>query len=171
MINALNTTAKHLSEDCKNGRGKRVSHLIKQEKLFFCKIKKVVHPSILFDGKRAQYASLQKQFDFILDTSFAFYEHIKAIKSKVSKTIGPLRKLNSRLPRFSFTTIYKPFVRSHLDYGDVIFEKAYNNSFHKTLESPQCKASWAIIFTIKGSSLEKLYQNMGLGSLQNRRSF
>ena len=51
-------------------------------------------------------------------------EQIKAIISKVSKTIGLLRKLNNLLPQSPLTTIYKSFVRPHLDYGDVIFDKA-----------------------------------------------
>ena len=51
-------------------------------------------------------------------------EHIKAITSKVSKTIGLLRKLNNLLPQSPLTTIYKSFVRPPLDYGDVIFDKA-----------------------------------------------
>ena len=91
-------------------------------------------------------------------------EHIKTITSKVSKTIGLLRKLNNRLPRSSLTTIYKLFVRPHLDYGDVIFDKVYNNSFQQRLESLQYQASLAI----KGRSTEKLYQELELESLQNR---
>ena len=57
-------------------------------------------------------------------------------------------------------------MRPHLDHGDVIFDKAYNNSFQQRLESLQYKASLAIIGPIKGSSTEKLYQELGLESLQ-----
>ena len=46
----------------------------------------------------------------------------------------------------------------HLDYGDVTFDKAYNNSFEQT-------------GAIKVSSTEKLYQELGLETLQNRRWF
>ena len=67
-----------------------------------------------------------------------------------------MRKLNNRLPRSSLTTIYKSCVRPHLDYGDVIFDKAYNSSFQQRLESLQYKASLAVTGAIKGSSTEKL---------------
>ena len=33
--------------------------------------------------------------------------------------------------------IYKSFVRSHLDYGDIMYGKAYNRSFHQNLEKIQ----------------------------------
>ena len=62
-----------------------------------------------------QQVSSQKHLGLILETPLRFDEHIKAITSKVSKTIGLLRKLNNRLPRSSLTTVYKSFVRPHLD--------------------------------------------------------
>ena len=62
-------------------------------------------------------------------------------------------------------------MRTHLDYGDVIFDKAYNNSFQQRLESLQYKASLAITGAIKGSSTDRLYQELGLESLQNKRWF
>ena len=107
----------------------------------------------------------------LLDTSLTFDEHIKGITSKVSQTIGLLRKLNDRLPRSSLTTIYKSFVRPLFRYGDVVVDMAYNNFFQQRLESLQYKASLAITGAIKGSSTEKLYQELGLESLQNRRWF
>ena len=57
-------------------------------------------------------------------------------------------------------------MRIHLDdYGDIIFDKAYNNSFHQCLESLQYKASMAIT----GSSTERLYYGLGLQSLENKQ--
>ena len=95
-------------------------------------------------------------------------EHIKTIIFKVNKTIG---QLNNRLPRSCLITIYKLFVRPHLDYIYVILDKTYNNSFHQRLESLQCRASLTITGTIKSSSINNLYHELGLESLQNRRQF
>ena len=66
-------------------------------------------------------------------------------------------------------TIYKAFVRPYLDYGDVIYDEAYNETFHQKLESIQYNAFLALSETITGSSREKLYQELGLESLQRRR--
>ena len=71
----------------------------------------------------------QKHLGLILDTSLTFDEHIRAVTSKITfKTIGLQRNLNNRLPQSSLNAIYKFIVRPHLDCGDVIFDKAYNNS-------------------------------------------
>ena len=78
--------------------------------------------------------------------------------NKVNKTIGLLRKLQNILPREPLLTIYKSFVRPHLDYGDVIYDQHYNNSFHQKLESIRYNAALAITGAIRGSSKEKLYQ-------------
>ena len=58
-------------------------------------------------------------------------------------------------------------MRPHLDCGDVIVDKVYNNSIQRRLESLQYKASSTITGAIKGSSTE-VYHELGLESLQNR---
>ena len=91
--------------------------------------------------------------------------------NKVNKTISLLRKLQDILPREPLLTIYKSFVRPHLHYGDVIYDQHYYNSFHQKLESIQYNAALAITGAIRGSSREKLYQELGLESLKQRRWF
>ena len=71
-----------------------------------------------------------------------------------------LQKFNNRLQWSSLISIYTSFVRPHLDYGDVIFDKTYNNFFQQKLESDQNKASLAITGATKGSSTEKPYQEL-----------
>ena len=64
----------------------------------------------------------------ILDTN------LKDKLSKISKTIGLLKKLQKILTRAPLLTIYKSIIRPHLDYGDIIYDKVYNGSFHQNLE-------------------------------------
>ena len=107
----------------------------------------------------------------ILDSQLNFQEHFKNILNEVNKTIGLLRNLQNILPREPLLTIYKSFVRPHLDYGDVIYDQHYNNSFQQQLEPIQYNAALAITGAIRGSSREKHYQELGLESLQQRRWF
>ena len=79
----------------------------------------------------------QKHLGMFLDTKLDFQGHLKSIFNKVNKTIGLLRKLHSTLPRLPLLSIYKSFIRPHLDYGDIIYAQAYNVSFHQKLESIQ----------------------------------
>ena len=56
-----------------------------------------------------------------------------------------------------------------LDYGNIIYDKAHNKLFKSKLESIQYNTALAITGAIKGSSREKLYQELGLESLSLRR--
>ena len=100
-----------------------------------------------------------------LDNKLNFGEHLKYITNKVNKSIVLLFKLQMILPRRSLVTIYKSFIRPHLDYGDIIFDQAFNKSFHDNLESIQYNASLAITGARRGTSKEKLYQELGFESL------
>ena len=73
------------------------------------------------------------------------------------------------LPGAALITIYKTFVRPDLDCGDVFFDQTFNASFHEKLESIQYIACLALTGTIRGTSKENLYQELGLESLQHRR--
>ena len=84
--------------------------------------------------------------------------------SKVDKTIGLLRKLQAVLPRPSLVTIYKAFISPHPRYRDIIYDQAYKESFHQKLESIQYNAVLAIAGAIRGTSREKLYQELSLES-------
>ena len=82
-----------------------------------------------------------------------------------------LRSFQQILSRSSLLTIYKTFIRSRLDYADIIYDQAYNSTFHDKLESIQYNACLAITVAIRGTSTEKLYQELGLESLKSRRWF
>ena len=53
----------------------------------------------------------------------------------------------------------------------VIYNQSYNDSFHAKLESYQYKAALTMTGDIKGSSTEKLYQELGTEHLRSRRFF
>ena len=89
--------------------------------------------------------------------------------AKLSRTIVLLRKLQHILPSHALITIYKSFIRPYLDYGDILYGKVFNASFHQKIESVQYNACLAITGAIRGSSREKNYQKLGLVSLQHRR--
>ena len=57
----------------------------------------------------------------------------------------------------------------HLDYCDVIYDKPHNEKFTDTLKLIQHNAGLAITGAIKGTSKEKLYNELGLESLKDRR--
>ena len=142
-----------------------------QEVIFSRKIKKLLHPTLLFNNIPLNNSLFQKHLGLTLDIKLNFSEHIKSITKKISKTMGLLRKFQQILPRSTLLTIYKTFVRSRLDYADIIYDQAYNSAFYDKLESIQYNSCLAITGAITGTSTEKIYQELGLESLKSRRWF
>ena len=68
--------------------------------------------------------------------------------------MGLLHRFQPILPRSSLLTIYKIFIRSQLDFPDVIYNQACNSSFHEKLESIQYSACLVITGAIRGTSSE-----------------
>ena len=73
------------------------------------------------------------------------------------KRIGHLQKSQLTLPRTSLLTIYKSFIRPHLDYGDVVYGQPSKYALSDKLETVQHNAAFAITGAINGISCEKLY--------------
>ena len=109
---------------------------------------------MVFNNANVSSCKSQKHLGILLDGKLTFEDHYETILSKTNRTIGLLRKLQSLLPRAALITIYKAFVRPHLDYGDVLYDKAFNTSFHEKLESIQYNACLALNVAIRGTSKE-----------------
>ena len=136
-----------------------------QEVLFSRKTTKKIHPKIFFNNFPVNKADSQKHLGLHLDSKLTFDIHIKTILTKVNRTMRLLRKFQQVLPRPSLITIYKALIRPDLDYGDAIFDQAFNNSFHQRLESIQYNAALVLTGAIRGTSKEKIYQEFGFESL------
>ena len=121
-----------------------------QKVIFSRKINKVHHPPLLFNNSTIQQISSQKHLGIHLDEELTFKHHINEKINKSNKGIGIIRKLSNILPRSALLTIYRSFIRPHLDYGENIYDQPENES-------------------LIGTSQEKLYQELGLESLRSRR--
>ena len=73
------------------------------------------------------------------------------------------------LPRSSLLTIYKSYIRPHLDYGEIIYDQTYNATFQQKLESIRYNGALATTGAISGTSKEKLYNELDLETLEKRR--
>ena len=66
-------------------------------------------------------------------------------------------------------TIYKTFIRPILDYVDIIYGKPLTESFKDKLEMVQYNAALVITSACKGTSRDRIYRELGLESLAERR--
>ena len=130
-----------------------------QEFVFSRKTKKISHPSLRFNNNIVSQTPYQKHLGILLDAQLTFEEHLKVITTKVNKTIGLLQKFQKTLPRPVLMTMYKTFVRPHLDHGNIIYDQAYNETFHQKRDSIQYNVCLALLGAIRGSSREKRYHD------------
>ena len=70
------------------------------------------------------------------------------------------------LPQHFLLTIYKSFLRSHLGHDDILYDQPSNKSLCQNIETTQYNAAMVITGTIKGTSQIKLYNKLGLESLE-----
>ena len=100
-----------------------------QEEIFSHKSNKTDHPVVYFNEAPVTKASFQKHLGIYLDEKLNFNNHIKEKIAKANNGIGITCKLSHLLPRESLTTIYKLFVRPHIDYGDITYDQPNNEHF------------------------------------------
>ena len=171
VVRDLNTSANEINDDL--NKTEAWAHQWKmsfnpgplkqaQEVIYSRKRNKPHHLDIIFNGNPVN-------LGMFLDSKLDFDEYIKGVFDKTSESIGLIRKHRKFLSRPSLLQIYKSFVRPHLDYGDIIYDKAFIGSFQKKLETIQYNAALAISGAIRGTSREKVYSELGLESLQDRR--
>ena len=111
----------------------------------------------------------QKHLGLKLDKKLSFKEQFKDKFAKVNRGIEILKKLSGFLPRHSLITLDKSFIRPHLDYDDVIYDESNNLNLCNKIENYQYNAALAITGAIRGSSKERLYQELGFEYLSSRR--
>ena len=99
-------------------------------------------PKLTFSSKssRVDHRSITSNNSSVARTSCQKQEKI----SKACKGIDVIRKLHYVLPRHSLLTIYKSFIRPHLDYGDIIYGQPNNQDFIDKLKVVQYSAVLAI---------------------------
>ena len=138
---------------------------------FSGKINPMDTPPVYFNNLAAASCETHKDLVLLLDKRLAFDRHVEEMMLRANKGIRLITRLRRYLPRNSLLTIYKAFIRPHLDYGDVVNDYPGNTSFIQKLESVQYNASLAITGCFRGKSRDKLYSQLGLESLADKRFY
>ena len=79
-----------------------------------------------------------------------------------------ITKLSVNLLLEARLRIYKSFIRPHLNFGN-IYDKPNNESFQNNIENVRYKACIAVTGAIQGTFQKRLYHELGLESLGDRR--
>ena len=62
-----------------------------------------------------------KHIGLTLDRKHTFQSHVKEAIKKANRGIGVMKFMSKYVPRSTLETMYKAYVRSQLEYGDVIY--------------------------------------------------
>ena len=138
------------------------------EVIFSCKDNKPTHPELIFNGIPVSRKDNTKHLGVYLDSRLNFSKHIKEKILKAMKGISLLKFLSKYVDRNVLAMSYKMYIRPHLDYGDVIFDNQ-RADLMKLIEQVQYKAALIISGCWRGTSQEKLYDELGWESLSTRR--
>ena len=138
------------------------------ELIFSVKRKKPKHPNLVLNGVPVARQEHTKHLGVYLDTDLSFSKHIKEAVLTALKGVSLLKYLSKFVDRNVLDLSYKLYVRSHLDYGDVIFHNQ-RDDLMKLIEQVQYKAALIVSGCWQGTSREKLYDELGWESLTDRR--
>ena len=124
-----------------------------------------------FQQQQCTDSSLPKTLQFVLNSKRSFNKLVNQKINKCKRIFGLMKRLSLTLLMKQLLTFYQSFVRSHLDYTDIIYEKPFNDAFKEKLETVQHSAALIITGAIKGISLELLYNERGLECLCDRGKY
>ena len=82
-----------------------------------------------FNDNTVQIVEVHNNVGLSLDQKLDSNIHIENKINKCNKMIGIMKRLSLSISRDSLLTIYKSFVRPHLDYADIIYDKPSNVHF------------------------------------------
>ena len=139
------------------------------ELIFSTKRENSNHQMLYFNILRVTRLDKPKHLGFVLDSKLSFLSHINAAISTSSKVLGILKLLSKYLSRETLNSLYKLYIRPHLDYGDVRYYipnkedslPCHGNFLMQELESVQYSAALAITSAWRGTSREKIYRELG----------
>ena len=132
------------------------------------KTKSPNHPAILFQGHVLDDVSKHKHLGVTLRSDLRWNDHISEIVTKSSKLINIMKTLQFSLDRQTLETIYISFIRPILEYASPVWSGC-TESDAKRLEDIQTNAARIVTGAMYGTSIEKLYEEVGWQTLAKRR--
>ena len=143
-----------------------------EEVIFSTKRVKPWHPPLTLGNDVVMRKAEHKHLGMILDTKLNFQIHVKEAICKARRGIGVIRYLSKYVFRDILDQLYKLYVWPHLDYGDIIYHK-YDPDLRldltKRLEQTQYSSALAVTGAWRGTSRQKLFNELGWENLYDRR--
>ena len=161
------------------------------EEVIFTNKNSTTYEIVTFVSANVEPVFYHKHLGFVLDSKMNYSKHLDEKIAKANQGIGVIKRLYNYLPRKVLLQIYISYIRPNLNYWDVIYHKpsyddfycaCYSESaktdpvntnaqFNNKIEAVQYNAALAITGCVLGTSRGKLYSELDLTSLYDRRRF
>ena len=122
---------------------------------------------------------VHKHLGLSLDSKLSFKNHINEKINKANKIVGILKYMSTYIPLKTLLQMYQMLIRPLFDYGDVIYHIPHSQNLFDSsitlnflmarIEKVQYHATLAMTGCWRGTSQNKLYDELGLESLADRR--
>ena len=152
------------------------------EVVFSNKQKKHDFEPLSFNGIPVKVVNETKHIGMVLDKRLTFESHLDEKLAKARQGLGLMKQLKKWVSYNVLESIYKLYVRPHIEYGDIVYDisclaKTYifnfetANAISNKVEAIQYEAARIVSGAWKSTSKIKLYNNLGWESLNDRRTF
>lgn len=141
----------------------------KTEYLIISKKKQIPHyPPLILNNVNIKRVTCHKHLGLILNDKLSWTDHIADICKKCHNKLNTILRMRHILPRLCIEKLYKTFVRSLLDYADVIYDNC-TSADSANIEHVQRRACIISTGAIRVTKHVTLLKEVGLELLKTRR--
>lgn len=127
-----------------------------------------LQPDLYMQDTRVNDVAHTQHLGVILQRNLKWDQQIESICIKANRRLDIINSLSLKLSRRSLDLLYKTYVRSILEYSDVLFCNSTQENLGK-LDDIQKRAGRIVSGAIRGTSSETLYNELSWQSLTARR--
>ena len=118
-------------------------------------------------GKKLEHINEEKDLGVIIDNELKFHKQTAAAVKKANSSLGIIKKSFALLDETTLPLLYTPLVRTHLEYGNVIWGPFFKEDA-KLVEKVQKRAT-KLVPELRNMAYEERLRKLNLPSLQHRR--
>ena len=126
-------------------------------------------PPLYFGGTPIREVSSHKHLGITFTNDLNWNKHLTQIANSAGKCVDVLNALKFKLDRKTLEKLYLSFVRSKLEYGNIIWDNCTQEQTDM-LENVQLRAAKIVSGAIRRTHSELLYKELGWETLKEPRS-
>ncbi len=132
------------------------------------KKKPIVAPPLIMNGTVLNNVASHKHLGVTFSKNLSWQEHIEDLATNAGRCLDILNALKYKLDRATLEKLYFAFVRSKLEYANIVWDNC-SKQLSDLLESVQYRAAKIISGAIHRTSHDIVYRELGWEYLEERR--